>query len=207
MTEITFWQILSYSWQLNLVLLAMLLLAILWALHLLLLMRSPIPAELLRQTFDDMVNGDLARARQRAEEKPSLLSTIIVAGLNARAQNFTRISAAIENSGRRAVGKLRQKINYLAHLGVISPMLGLLGTVLGLTKAFNALSNDGTENLRSMLMTTYVGEAMGATALGLFVGIIATMLYFIGVARWEQLSSDLEVAGENIANALTNSEK
>ena len=81
-------------------------------------------------------------------------------------------------------------------------MLGLLGTVLGLTKAFNAMGSDSTEVLRSAMMTGAIGEAMGTTVVGLIVGIPAMAAYFLCLSRFNRIADELEAATEDACAAI-----
>ena len=203
--EVTFLHLLSYGWQINLILCVLLFAALFLVFHFLLATRRrhTVPADTLRNVLDDVNNGDVESAIRRAEEKPSLLMETVTPGLKFHHHPLERINAAMESAGRRAVSGLRQEINYLANIGTLSPMLGLLGTVTGLTKAFNAMSADSTEGLRSAMMTGAIGEAMGTTVVGLVVGIPAMAAYFLCLSRLNRISDELETAAEDVAAALT----
>jgi len=202
---VTILHLLSYGWQINAVLCLLLFLVFFLVIHFLLTTRRrhTVPAEILRSILDDINNGDCERAQRRAQENPSFLTETVVPGLRLHHHTLERITAAMESAGRRALSGTRQKINYLAHIGTLSPMLGLLGTVTGLTKAFNAMSTDSTEGLRTAMMTGAIGEAMSTTVVGLVVGIPAMAAYFLCLSRLNRISDELETAAEDVAAALT----
>lgn len=201
--DITFLDILSYGVEINVILCVLLFIALFLVFHFLLATRRrhTVPGEILRAVLDDINNGDFEHAIQRAQDNPSLLAETVVPGLKLHHHTLERITAAMEGAGRRALGSFRQEVNYLAHIGTLSPMLGLLGTVMGLTKAFNAMGSDNTEGLRAALMTGYIGEAMGTTAVGLIVGIPAMAAYFLCLSRLNRIGDELEAASENVAAA------
>jgi biopolymer transport protein ExbB len=203
-TDVTLLQILSYGWQINLVLCVMLFIALFLTFHTLLLTRRSraAPENLSRALLDDIVNGEFENAFHSAQNSAAALGAAAVAGLRLHGHTAERVGAAMESAGRRALSTLRQEINYLAHIGTLSPMLGLLGTVLGLTKAFNAMGADSAEGLRSTMMTAYIGEALGTTVVGLFVGIPAMAAYFVLLSRFNRFSDELEAAAEEIAAAI-----
>lgn len=202
--EVTFLHILTYGWQINLVLCVLLFIAMFLVFHFLLATRRrhTVPGEVLRGVLDDVNNGDFERAIQRAQDNPSLLADAVLPGLRLHHHTSERVAAAMEGAGRRSLGSVRQEINFIAHVGTLSPMLGLLGTVLGLTKAFKAMGSDSTEVLRSAMMTGAIGEAMGTTVVGLIVGIPAMAAYFLCLSRFNRIADELEAATEDVSAAI-----
>ncbi|GHT05968.1 hypothetical protein FACS1894139_10770 [Planctomycetales bacterium] len=202
--EVTLLQVLSYGWQINAVLGVLLFAALFLIAHILLGTRRQriAPESLSRRLLDDLANHDADAAQCHAEASSSALGALALAGLRARRETFDRVTAAMESAGRRALAPVRQEINYLAHIGTLSPMLGLLGTVLGLTKAFNAMGAEATEGLRSAMMTACIGEALGTTVVGLLVGIPAMAAYYLCLSRYSRLGDELEAAAETFAAAL-----
>ena len=88
----------------------------------------------------------------------------------------------IDAEGRRRADMLWNRISYLADISNVAPMLGLLGTVLGMIKAFFGLQS-GSGSIDSMLLAAAIGEAMATTMFGLIVGISALVFYSIVKAR------------------------
>jgi biopolymer transport protein ExbB len=89
-----------------------------------------------------------------------------------------------EYSLREATG-LRTRNSYLSVIGVISPMIGLLGTVIGMMKAFAVLGASGIGDPRGL--ATSIGEVLMATASGLFIAIPAFISYYIFRNRTQQV--------------------
>lgn len=201
----TLFEILSFGREINIILGVMLFAAVFLVINCLLLTRRRrvMPLELIRQVQDLVSAGNIETAISAAQTKNCLFSATTLPGLRLHSHSHERICAAMEAAGRRALGGYRQKIAYLSYIGMLAPMLGLLGTVLGLTKAFNVMGADGPEVMRSTLMTGYIGEAMGTTAVGLIVGIPAMAAYFLCRLRLWRLGDDLEAVNEDIAAALT----
>lgn len=96
--------------------------------------------------------------------------------------------------GSRQVGILHQRINYLADIGTIAPMLGLLGTVIGMIKSFADISQGAQESVKSFELSAGVSEALTTTASGLAVGIVATIFYSVFRGRVQKYVSELEAA-------------
>jgi biopolymer transport protein ExbB len=98
-----------------------------------------------------------------------------------------------QTEGARQAGAMSRQISYLADVGAIAPMLGLLGTVLGMIQSFSVVANDMAAT-RPMLLAEGVAEALITTAAGLVIGIPAIAAYAFFRGRVRSLVSDLETA-------------
>ncbi len=108
-----------------------------------------------------------------------------------------------ETEGSTQAASLQHRIVYLADIGMLSPMLGLLGTVVGIIKSFGVLASKQTADAsRNMLLASGVSEALVATAGGLILGIIAMAFYAIFRGRVQSLISDLEIATTHVLGLL-----
>lgn len=108
-----------------------------------------------------------------------------------------------ETEGSTQAASLQHRIIYLADIGMLSPMLGLLGTVVGIIKSFGVLASKQTADAsRNMLLASGVSEALVATAGGLILGILAMAFYAIYRGRVQSLISDLEIATTHVLGLL-----
>jgi biopolymer transport protein ExbB len=108
-----------------------------------------------------------------------------------------------ETEGSTQASSLQHRITYLADIGMLSPMIGLLGTVLGIIKSFGVLASKQTaDSSRNMLLASGVSEALVATASGLILGITAMACYALFRGRVQSLISDLEIATTHILGLL-----
>jgi biopolymer transport protein ExbB len=108
-----------------------------------------------------------------------------------------------ETEGSAQAASLQHRIVYLADIGMLSPMLGLLGTVVGIIKSFGVLANKATaDSSRNMLLASGVSEALIATASGLILGITAMAFYALFRGRVQSLISDLEIASTHVLGLL-----
>jgi biopolymer transport protein ExbB len=112
------------------------------------------------------------------------------------------IREVAETEGSRVASSLNHRIVYLADIATLSPMLGLLGTVLGMINSFGVLASNTTQP-RPMLLAHGVSEALVATASGLVVGIVAMAFYAIFRGKVASMISDLESATSHIVNIIT----
>lgn len=98
-----------------------------------------------------------------------------------------------QTEGVRVATSMNRQISYLADIAAIAPMLGLLGTVLGMIQSFTAVANEMAAS-RPTLLAGGVSEALVATAAGLVIGIPAMAAYAFFRGRVQGLTSDLETA-------------
>jgi biopolymer transport protein ExbB len=112
------------------------------------------------------------------------------------------IREVAETEGSRVASSLNHRVVYLADIATLSPMLGLLGTVIGIINAFGVLASNTTQP-RPMLLAHGVSEALVATASGLVIGIVAMAFYAIFRGKVASMISDLESATSHIVNIIT----
>ena len=106
---------------------------------------------------------------------------------------FADAKEIAQTEGTRQATALGKQILYLADIGAIAPMLGLLGTVLGMIQSFSVVANDIAAT-RPMLLADGVAEALVTTAAGLVIAIPAMAAYAYYRSRVQSLVSDLETA-------------
>jgi len=115
---------------------------------------------------------------------------------------FTEVREVAEAEGTRQSGLLTQRISYLADIGSIAPMVGLLGTVIGMIKSFNEISVQSVGQ-SDMALAGGVAEALITTATGLVVGIPALIFYSIFRGRVQKYIAELEAATTHLMALLS----
>lgn len=115
-------------------------------------------------------------------KNPSMFANTFGAGLerclDGEAKiNFQKVQESVEEASVEQMTKLMKPIDYLSVIGATAPMLGLLGTVSGMIKAFNTLGTSGTE--KSSELASNIGEALITTATGLVIAIPAMFFFFM----------------------------
>jgi len=108
------------------------------------------------------------------------------------------IREVAEAEGNRQAGILTQRISYLADIGGIAPMVGLLGTVIGMIKSFMEIANGNIEGAKQLELAQGVWEALITTAGGLVISIIAMTFYSYFRGRVQNHTAELEAAGTHI---------
>jgi len=129
------------------------------------------------------------------------ISRMIEKGLARIGKPLSDINAAIENVGKLEVSRLEKNIATLATISGTAPMLGFLGTVIGMIRAFYDMSMAGN-NIDIALLSTGIYQAMVTTVAGLIVGIVAYVCYNILVARVEKLVFILEARATEFMDVL-----
>jgi len=132
---------------------------------------------------------DAAMALCRSTDSPS--SRMIEKGINRLGRPLQDISTAIENVGRLEISKLEKGFPTLATIAGAEPMLGFLGTVIGMVKSFYAMSQAGN-NIEVSMMSGGIYSALITTAAGLLIGIICYFAYNTLVVRVEKVVFNLE---------------
>ena len=103
-----------------------------------------------------------------------------------------------ETEAGSQAASLQHRTVYLADIGMLSPMIGLLGTVFGIIRSFGELASGQTGMARDIGLARGVSEALVATASGLVLGITAMFFYSLFRNRVQSLISDLEIATAHI---------
>jgi biopolymer transport protein ExbB len=108
--------------------------------------------------------------------------------------------AAAEGSAQASA--MLHRVAYLADIGVLAPMVGLFGTVMGIIRSFAAIGNGSSTLSRDVLLASGVSEALVATAAGLVLAVVAAACYAIFRNRVQGLISELEGASSHVMGLL-----
>jgi len=132
---------------------------------------------------------DAALALCRSTDSPS--ARMVEKGITRLGRPLADISTAIENVGKLEISKLEKGFPTLATITGAEPMLGFLGTVIGMVKSFYAMSQAGN-NIEVSMMSDGIYTALITTVAGLIVGIIGYFAYNTLVVRVEKVVFNLE---------------
>lgn len=134
-----------------------------------------LPAHLVANVWHAIKQGNMTRKEIESLSKQSALGTILSAGLLNRNESRERIKECIEERGREVVHDMERFLNTLGTIASISPLLGLLGTVVGMISVFAAITRHGVGD--PAVLAGGISEAMITTAAGLTVAIISLIFY------------------------------
>ena len=150
---------------------------------------------------DFMHEGRIESALTLARNNNSPIARMIEKGVLRLGKPLNDINAAIENVGKLEIAKLEKNIAVIATVAAVAPMLGFLGTVMGMVRAFYDMSMAGN-NIDISLLSSGIYQAMVTTVAGLIVGIIALVFYNILVARIEKIVYILEARATEFIDLL-----
>lgn len=150
---------------------------------------------------DFMHDGRIESALTLARNNDSPIARMIEKGILRLGKPLNDINAAIENVGKLEIAKLEKNIAGLATVAGVAPMLGFLGTVMGMVRAFYDMSMAGN-NIDISMLSSGIYQAMVTTVAGLIVGIIAYVCYNILVARIEKIVFMLEARATEFIDLL-----
>ncbi len=137
------------------------------------------------------------------KENNTIISKIVLAGLERRNPLDDSAREAMENTARAELTNLWQNINYLSDIVAVAPLLGLLGTVLGMIQAFHAVPLQSA-SVKTTLLAAGISKAMVCTASGLIVAIPALIAYSYFRGQVQQVTNMIEIYSTDIIKAIQN---
>lgn len=158
------------------------------------------PNNLVVQVWQWARSGHLTEERIRALRKASPLGRILAAGLANRHLDREHMKEGIEDVGRHVIHDLERYLNTLGTIASITPLLGLLGTVIGMIKVFSVITTQGVGD--PGVLAGGISEALITTAAGLTVAIPALMFYRYFRGRIDELVVTMEQEALKMVEAL-----
>ncbi len=149
-----------------------------------------IPLQLVPQVWNLYKDNQLDNAHIRTLRENSPLGQILAAGLVNREHGREVMKEGIEEAGRQVVHQLEKFMNSLGTIASITPLLGLLGTVIGMIKVFTAIVAGGVGN--PAVLAGGISEALLTTAAGLTVAIPSLMFHRFFQGRINELVLKME---------------
>jgi biopolymer transport protein ExbB len=146
-------------------------------------------------------DGKVDAAKHLCAKQESPLSKMISKGLTRLGRPLPDVNQAIETIGKLEVSKLEKNVAALATIAGAAPMIGFLGTVVGMVQVFFDMANGGN-SLDIGLLSDGMYQAMVTTIAGLIVGIIAYISYNVIVARIEKVVYILEARATEFMDLL-----
>ena len=161
-----------------------------------------------RSLWDELVphlkSGNFKQAVQLTQASPSFIGSILNYGLARISSSRSRddIEKAMEESLMEVMPKLERRTPYLASFANIATLLGLLGTILGLIQAFQAVGAANPSD-KADLLSASISVAMNTTAFGLIVAIPLLLVHSVIQSKTTQLIDSLEMASVKFLNSIT----
>ena len=150
---------------------------------------------------DYIMDGKIDSALALCQSSDNPVARMIEKGISRIGRPLNDVNVAIENVGRLEIYKLEKGLPALATVAGGAPMIGFLGTVIGMVQAFIEMSTAGN-NINVSLLSTGIYTALITTVAGLIVGIIAYFAYNILVAKVEKVVNTLEASTTEFMDLL-----
>ncbi len=147
---------------------------------------------------------DQDQALRLCEENGSPMAMVFAHGIRKWGKPSVEVEQAIIDGGEREVGHLRKHLSILNGVYTISPLLGLLGTVVGMIMSFNELAAGSTMGASSSeRLAGGIAVALLTTAAGLSVAIPALVLYMYFVGRVDALVMEMDRLAQRVVNSIS----
>ena len=148
-----------------------------------------------------VAEGDLSGAKLLCKQSETPIARMIGKGLSRIGSPLKNIEVSIENVGKIEIYNLEKNLSLLATISGAAPMIGFLGTVTGMIRAFIAIAQEEGA-VSPKLLSGGIYEAMLTTAAGLFVGIIAYLGYNYLVTRVQKVVHSMEYTSIDFIDLL-----
>lgn len=163
-----------------------------------------IPRPFVKRFLHQLSDGQLDREQALAlcEDNGSPVAGVFAAAVRKWGRPAVEVEQAVLDAGERASNGLRKYVRVFNAVSTISPLLGLLGTVFGMIKAFNDISTSDAMG-RPELLSRGISEALITTAAGLSIAIPALVCYLFFLSRVDQLIVELDALGQEVVAAIS----
>ena len=161
---------------------------------------GPFVRRFLQQARDNKL--DREKALKLCEDNRSPVAEVFAAAVNKWGRPSVEVEQAIIDAGERVTNGLRRYLRLFNGISTISPLLGLLGTVLGMIRAFNAIATADAMG-RPELLAAGISQALLTTAAGLSVAIPALIAYLFFVGRVDRLIMEIDALGQQLVGLIS----
>jgi biopolymer transport protein ExbB len=141
----------------------------------------------MKDVRDHVYKGEIEAARKACKNANNPYSRMIEKGLMRVGKPMPDISLAIENEGKLEITKLEKSLSFEATIAGAAPMIGFLGTVIGMMAAFHEMNTSGN-SVELNQLAGGIMQAMVTTAAGLVIGIVAYLGYNVLVGRIDRVA-------------------
>ena len=159
------------------------------------------PEALMSRIKELVLRGDISGAKMLCSQDSTPVGRMIEKGISRIGSPLKNIEASIENVGKIEVFKLEKNLPTLATIAGAAPMMGFLGTVIGMVEAFISISQE-EGSVSPKLLSSGIYTAMITTVAGLMVGIIAYLAYNFLVSRVQKVIHKMEYTSIDFIDLL-----
>lgn len=162
---------------------------------------SKVDKDFMNQIKDQVANGSLEAAKSLCASVETPVSNLIGTGISRIGKPLEDINTAIENAGKLEIYKLEKNVSVLATIAGAAPMIGFLGTVIGMIISIHEIANAGGQ-IDIKLLADGLYTAMTTTVAGLIVGIISYISYNHLVVKTDKVVYQMEAKSVEFLDLL-----
>jgi biopolymer transport protein ExbB len=168
--------------------------------------RAMAPREFIDEVTRLVVRGEFEKAGDVCRRARGVfMAPVVLRAVENAGKGHSVILDMIDSEGRRLADITWNRVSYLADISNVAPMLGLLGTVIGMITAFFGLERE-SGSINAAVLSQGVGQAMTTTMFGIAVSIAALVMYAIAKSRATRTLAEAEAAVHNITDHLKRDE-
>ncbi|HLG04269.1 MAG TPA: MotA/TolQ/ExbB proton channel family protein, partial [Bacteroidia bacterium] len=189
---ITLWQMVSQGSWVMIPLALFLLIALFFAIERLVVISKAlkVPHNFMDNIRDYLHSGKIDSARELCRAQSTPVTRVIEKGISRLGKPSREISEALELAGKNEISRAEKNLHYLSLVARIAPMLGFVGTIIGVIAIFHAIGLSGDISIKNISNGLYV--KMFSSAAGLVVGVIAFLFYHILNAMVDGIAKKIE---------------
>lgn len=159
----------------------------------------PFVKRLIEQLQQQQIDRD--EALELCERNPSAIASILAAALKRYGRPAVEVEQAVLDAGERETNHLRRHMRLLNAISNVAPLLGLLGTVMGMIQSFNDIAGSQAMG-RPEMLAGGISEALLTTAAGLLVAIPAYLMYMYFLGHTDRLVMEMDRHAQQLVDAI-----
>lgn len=163
-----------------------------------------VPQDLTENVLSLLERREYDKATAVCRQQPNIVSAIALKGLEKAPKGHAVLEDAIQYEGKARIERMWQNLTYLGDLGIIAPMVGLLGTIIGMIEAFSYFK---AGSINPQVLTQGLAKAMVNTAGGLVIAVPALAFYSYFRGRLSMITSTAETVASEIAQVMKQERK
>ncbi len=162
-----------------------------------------IPGPFVKRFLEQLREGQLDREKaiKLCDENKSPVAIVFAAAVKKWGKTSVEVEQAILDAGERVTNQLRRHLRLFNGISQVAPLLGLLGTVMGMIMSFNAIAASAAEGQREM-MAEGIAQALITTAAGMLVAIPALLAYLFFLSRVDTLITSIDALGQQVVEII-----
>ncbi len=157
--------------------------------------------KLLEKVEDALTSGGVDAAKELLRNTKGPVASIFYQGLERSGEGLAMVEKSVVNYGSVQVGQMEKGLSWIALFIALAPMLGFMGTVLGMIEAFEAIAK--ANNISPTVVANGIKVALITTVSGLFVAIVLQIFYNYILSKIDSITNDMDSASIGLVDLLS----